>query len=89
MLLNCSIPDVSNTRIEGFDFDAVPDPTTSDKILSTQGRGIYLMKALMDEISFEEGGTIVHMRKRPNAGTSDSITNHCDPTNEHCAPIAL
>jgi len=64
---------------QGFDFDAVPDPTTSDKILSTQGRGIYLMKALMDEISFEEGGTIVHIRKRPNAGTFDSITDHCGP----------
>ena len=46
------------------------------------GRGIYLMKVLMDEVSFEEGGTVVHMRKKPNAGTSDSITSHCDPTNE-------
>lgn len=66
----------------GFDIDAVVDPTTSENLLSTHGRGIYLMKVLMDEVSFEEGGTVVHMRKKPNAGTSDSITNHCDPTNE-------
>ena len=72
----------------GFDIDAVVDPTTSENLLSTHGRGIYLMKVLMDEVSFEEGGTVVHMRKKPNAGTSDSITNHCDPTNEDCAPIA-
>jgi len=25
--------------------------------------GIYLMKALMDEVRFEEGGVVVHMRK--------------------------
>ena len=52
---------------QGFDFDTVPDPTTSDNLLSTQGRGIYLMKALMDEVSFEEGGTVVHMRKDPTS----------------------
>jgi hypothetical protein len=32
------------------------------------GRRIYLMKALMDEVRFEEGGAVVHMRK--NAGQS-------------------
>jgi hypothetical protein len=25
--------------------------------------GIYLMKALMDDVRFEEGGAVVHMRK--------------------------
>ena len=33
--------------------------------MSNHGRGIYLMRALMDEVSFEEGGTVVHMRKDP------------------------
>jgi hypothetical protein len=33
---------------------------------SVHGRGIYLMKALMDEVRFEEGGVVVRMRK--NAG---------------------
>jgi serine/threonine-protein kinase RsbW len=73
---------------QGFDIDAVSDPTTSDNLLSTHGRGIYLVKALMDEVSFEEGGTVVHMRKKPNAGTPDSITDHYDPKDEDCAPVA-
>jgi hypothetical protein len=30
------------------------------------GRGIYLMRALMDEVHFEEGGTVVKMRKKRN-----------------------
>jgi serine/threonine-protein kinase RsbW len=52
---------------QGFDTAAVPDPTASANRLLPHGRGIYLMQSLMDEVSFEEGGTVVHMRKEPNA----------------------
>lgn len=48
----------------GFDADRVPDPTAPENIQSTHGRGIYLMRAYMDEVRFEEGGRAVHMRKR-------------------------
>jgi len=48
---------------QGFDFSEVPDPTSPDNIKSSHGRGIYLMKTLMDEVRFERGGTVVHMRK--------------------------
>jgi serine/threonine-protein kinase RsbW len=48
---------------QGFDVDEVPDPTTPDKRLGKGGRGIYLMKALMDEVCFERRGAVVHMRK--------------------------
>ena len=50
---------------QGFDCRALEDPTTPENLLSTHGRGIYLMQALMDEVYFDEGGTVVHMRKRP------------------------
>ena len=53
---------------QGFDTNAVPDPTAPEKRLSEHGRGIYFVKTLMDEVSFEEGGTVVHIRKKPNAG---------------------
>lgn len=52
---------------QGFDSRAVPDPTSAEHLMSTGGRGIYLMRALMDEVSFEEGGTVVYMRKTPPA----------------------
>ncbi len=55
---------------QGFDIDAVPDPTTAENRLSTHGCGIYVMKALMDEVSFEQGGTVVHMRKKADGGWS-------------------
>jgi serine/threonine-protein kinase RsbW len=47
----------------GFDADAIADPTAPENHGSIHGRGIYLMKALMDEVRFEEGGVVVHMRK--------------------------
>jgi serine/threonine-protein kinase RsbW len=50
----------------GFDSDAVLDPTLLENLLFTHGRGIYLMKTLMDEVSFEEGGSVVRMRKNSN-----------------------
>jgi serine/threonine-protein kinase RsbW len=48
---------------QGFDPDDVPDPTASENIKSAHGRGIYLMKTLMDEVRFERGGTVVYMRR--------------------------
>jgi serine/threonine-protein kinase RsbW len=53
----------------GFEYDAVPDPTSPDNRLRTHGRGIYLLRTLMDEVDFEQGGSVVHMRKRANAGS--------------------
>ena len=47
----------------GFDINAVPDPTVRENIGSVHGRGILLMKAVMDEVRFEEGGAVVCMRK--------------------------
>src|SRR6201987_2797348 len=53
---------------KGFDRSPVPDPTVLENLMFTQGRGIYLMKTLMDEVSFEEGGSVVRMRKNSNFG---------------------
>jgi len=47
-----------------FDSRAVPDPTDPPRLLLTHGRGLHLMRTLMDEVSFEENGTVVRMRKR-------------------------
>lgn len=47
----------------GFDVTKIADPTAPQNVGSVHGRGIYLMKALMDEVRFEEGGVVVQMRK--------------------------
>jgi serine/threonine-protein kinase RsbW len=51
----------------GFDSSAVLDPTIRENLLFTHGRGIYLMKTLMDEVCFEDSGSVVRMRKKSNA----------------------
>jgi len=51
---------------QGFDSNAVLDPTLPENLLFMHGRRIYLMKTLMDEVSFEEGGSVVQMRKNSN-----------------------
>ncbi len=48
---------------QGFDIGEVPDPTAPENISSSRGRGIYLMRTLMDEVHFAGGGTVVYMRK--------------------------
>lgn len=55
----------------GFDPSALVDPTFREHLLVTHGRGIYLMKALMDEVSFEDGGAVVMMRKKANASSTE------------------
>jgi serine/threonine-protein kinase RsbW len=67
---------------QGFDPGAVPDPTAHENIDREHGRGIWLMKSVMDEVSFERGGTEVRMRKAParQTGTkSDPPTNSFPP----------
>jgi serine/threonine-protein kinase RsbW len=55
----------------GFDPSVLVDPTFRENLLITHGRGIYLMKTLMDEVSFEEGGAVVMMRKKSNANSAE------------------
>jgi serine/threonine-protein kinase RsbW len=50
----------------GFDPTAIADPSIVGNLKAEHGRGILLMRWLMDEVSFEFGyrGTEVHMSKR-------------------------
>jgi serine/threonine-protein kinase RsbW len=48
----------------GFDFKQVKDPLVGQNVYDDHGRGIYLINQLMDEVSYERGGTEIRMRKR-------------------------
>jgi len=52
---------------DGFVSLAIPDPTDPGRLLLPNGRGLYLMRTLMDEVSFEDPGNIVRMRKKLGA----------------------
>jgi serine/threonine-protein kinase RsbW len=49
---------------QGFDASSVPDPLAVENLLAEHGRGIHIMKLAMDQVSFDERGTEVHMCKR-------------------------
>lgn len=51
----------------GFDPERTPDPTTGPNLLRTSGRGLLLMRAFVDQVSFKHiatGGTEVILTKR-------------------------
>lgn len=54
----------------GFDPDAMPDPTEPANISRTHGRGIFLMRALLDEVHFNERGNSVTLVLRANPAAS-------------------
>ena len=47
----------------GFDPSALPNPQEGEHIFRDHGRGIFLIRQLMDEVRFERGGTELRMRK--------------------------
>ena len=44
---------------KGFDFDNLPDPTSPENLLKENGRGIFLMRNLADEVEFTGYGNEV------------------------------
>ncbi len=48
---------------EGFDPDDVADPLDPENLLSTGGRGIFLIRVSMDEVTFSDHGRKLTMVK--------------------------
>jgi serine/threonine-protein kinase RsbW len=42
---------------KGFDYLTIPDPTIPENIENIDGRGVFLMKKLADDVSFEKDGS--------------------------------
>lgn len=49
---------------KGFKPQTVPDPREEDNLYKANGRGVWLMKAYMDIVEYNEKGNEVHMVKR-------------------------
>ena len=60
---------IDSTRVElcvvdqgrGFDPASVPDPTHPDNLERTGGRGLFLIRKLMDEVEYNERGNAVRL----------------------------
>lgn len=53
----------------GFDPDKIPDPLAEENLLRTSGRGIFLIRSLMDEVHF----------RRLDPGTELTMVKHLTP----------
>lgn len=47
----------------GFNPNALPDPKRSENLYGGHGRGVYLIRELMDDVSFECSGREIRMWK--------------------------
>lgn len=52
---------ITKDQGSGFDYQNVPDPTAPENIENVNGRGIFLMRQLSDELIFHEDGKISEM----------------------------
>jgi len=48
----------------GFDADAVADPRQGDNVMRGSGRGVFLMRSIMDSVVYKEGGKVLEIEKR-------------------------
>ena len=59
---------VLNIEIEdegaGFNYGSVKDPTREENLLRNSGRGVYLIKKLMDKVEYNTKGNRISMAKR-------------------------
>src|SRR5713226_5684819 len=55
---------IVSDQSQGFDALSVPDSVGAENLEAEHGRGIRLMKFVMNEVSLQQRGTEVHMCKR-------------------------
>ena len=63
---------------EGFDPETVADPLAPENLLKSGGRGIFLIRSFMDDVTVQrapEGGMEIRMTKRlqPRGAAEDSV----------------
>jgi serine/threonine-protein kinase RsbW len=44
---------------KGFDPEKLSNPLDPENVMKESGRGIFILKALMDEVEFSDGGTVI------------------------------
>jgi serine/threonine-protein kinase RsbW len=53
---------------QGFDVASLADPTAKENLMKTSGRGVFLMRQLMDSVDFFDGGRGIRMTKTLKQG---------------------
>jgi serine/threonine-protein kinase RsbW len=56
---------------KGFKLEDVSNPTRGEALMRASGRGVYLMKNIMDAVDFKEGGRVVELEKKNTNGNGN------------------
>jgi serine/threonine-protein kinase RsbW len=51
---------------EGFREEDLPDPNAAENMLEESGRGVHLMRNMMDEVSYWRGGRVLLLSRKIN-----------------------
>ena len=51
----------------GFNYEDLPDPTRTENIRKEGGRGLFIIKNLVDQISFRNNGSIIQLKFKLNS----------------------
>ena len=49
---------------QGFDHESLPDPTVEENLYKSHGRGVFLIRQMMDEVEFNESGNELSIYKK-------------------------
>ncbi|MBM83348.1 MAG: response regulator receiver protein [Planctomycetaceae bacterium] len=86
-------PDRIRVRIRdegpGFDPSELPDPTNPENLAQASGRGVLVMRAFMDDVTYNEAGnevTLVKHRASTGSESGESANSQAQETAE--APVA-
>lgn len=60
---------------EGFDYTSLPNPIDPDNLLKINGRGIFIMKNLADDVQFEDKGRTVVLKFSKTPYTKEESLN--------------
>ncbi len=60
---------------KGLDLETIPDPLAPENLLKQSGRGIFLMRAFMDDVQFRSlnpGSEVTLIKKVGGGGSADA-----------------
>lgn len=51
----------------GFDYQDIPDPTSSNNVIRERGRGLFIVRNLTDRLLFSNNGSVINLKFKLNS----------------------
>jgi serine/threonine-protein kinase RsbW len=67
---------------DGFDAGTVADPTNSENLMRPSGRGVYLMRSIMDTVEYKDGGRVLELEKTNTNSNGRTLRENSNRSND-------